>query len=723
MKMIDEALKYAKAGIPVFPLHWLKADGNCSCRLGAMCQAKGKHPRIKNWGDEATIDTGKITKWWNDTPLANIGIPMGEKSGLVALDVDTRHGGDKSLEALVKEYGELPKTITATTGGGGKHYVFKYTDDLALKNAVGFRDGLDVRTQGGLIVVAPSTHQSGNRYAWDAGLSPFECEAADMPSWLVDEIRKVGKKIPEKKKLADASKERKKITEGGRNTYLASLAGALRRKGMEEDGILAALRAENKSRLDPPLDDENVVAIAQSISRYEPGDTEDQYKLTDVGNAERFVAMFKDEVKYCAVYKKWFVWNGKYWEQDDGTIIEYAIQCVRSIYTYADMLPEGDQRKALIQHASRSENGNRIKAMVSLASGKRECLISPDDWDANPWLINCQNGTINLKTGKLQPFRKEDYITRICSTKYDETVATPLWDSLLETITKGDADMIRYMQKALGYAMTGDISEQAMFVLYGTGSNGKSTFLNIFSAVMNTYAQSTSSETFMQKKNESVNNDVARLKGARFVTAIEMEENKRLAEALIKSMTGGDKLVTRFLYGEFFEYIPQFKVFLAANHKPVIRDTTNSIWRRIKLMPFQNTFTEANRDKHFADKIMAKEMPGILAWAVKGCLLWQEEGIKEPESVRRATEEYRTEMDSFANFFEECCEISEGGRVSNKVLRATYDEWCKDNGEFALSQRPFSQKLLEKGFSKKKIGGSGLMEWHGFVLRGQASRL
>lgn len=239
---------------------------------------------------------------------------------------------------------------------------------------------------------------------------------------------------------------------------------------------------------------------------------------------------------------------------------------------------------------------------------------------------------------------------------------------------------------------------------------------------MNTYAQSTSSDTFMMKKNESVNNDVARLKGARFVTAIEMEENKRLAESLIKSMTGGDKLVTRFLYGEFFEYIPQFKVFLAVNHKPVIRDTTNSIWRRIKIMPFINTFTEANRDKHFAEKIISAELPGILAWAVKGCLLWQQEGLKEPDYVKKAISEYKTEMDSFTNFFEECCEVSDQDRVSNKMLRATYDEWCKENGEYALTQRPFSQKLLERGFTKRR-NAAGVFEWYGFRLRGSASVL
>ena len=617
----------------------------------------------------------------------------------------------------------LPDTVTATTGGGGKHYIFKYTEELALKNVVGFREGLDIRTQGGMIVVAPSVHSSGRQYAWDSGKSPFEMQAADMPAWLVQEIRKVGTKLTPKKKVADAA-PRKKITEGGRNNHLTSLAGALRRKGIGEDGIVATLRAENRDRLDPPLDDATVAAIAKSITRYQPEAENTEYKLTDVGNAERFVAMFKDSVKYCSVYKKWFIWNGKRWEQDDtGKIITYAIECVRNIMHDADMLPDGDRRKALIQHSLKSESSGRLKALLDLASGMPEITIRSDDLDQNPWLLNCQNGTIDLKTGKLRPFDPKDYITRICSAPYDASKGIPLWTSLLDKVSGGDEAVKRYMQKVFGYALTGDISEQAVFLLYGTGSNGKSTMLNIFAELLDGYAQSTSSETFMQKKNDSVNNDVARLKGARFVSAIEMEEGKRMAESLIKSMTGGDKLVTRFLYGEFFEYVPQFKVFLAVNHKPIIRDTTKSIWRRIKLMEFSNTFTEQERDKNFPAKIMATELPGILAWAVQGCLLWQQEGIQDPDKIYKATQEYRDEMDAFAHFFEECCEVKESGRVSNKMLRASYDEWCKENGEFALSQRPFSQKLLERGFQKKRAPGNGAYMWYGFALRGAATSL
>ena len=722
MKMIDAAMRYADAGIPVFPLHWVKQDGTCSCRLGALCQAPGKHPRIRNWSEEASADREKIAAWWTRTPQANIGIPMGEKSGLVALDVDTRHDGDKSLADLTAKFGELPKTVRATTGSGGKHYIFRYTEALCLKNAVGFCDGLDVRTQGGMIVAPPSMHVSGNAYRWDRDCSPFVCAAAEMPQWLAEEIRKVGTAYTAKKKTGTAAGV-KKIKEGGRNNHLTSLAGALRRKGVGREGILATLRAENAERLEPPLDEANLVQIAQSVCRYDPETDGQNYKLTDVGNAERFAALFRDDVKYCAAYKKWFVWNGAFWKQDDGVIIEYAINCIRNIYAYADMLPDGDQRKKLIQHAMRSENANRIKAMLSIAAGKREMIASPEQWDANPWLLTCKNGTIDLRNGKLRAWNKGDYITKQCSTVYDDGCPIPLWSQLLDTVTKGNEGLKLYIQKAFGYALTGDISEQAVFILYGTGSNGKSTLLNVFSEVMNTYAQSTSSDTFMQKKGEAVNNDIARLKGARFVTAIEMEENKRLAESLIKSMTGGDKLVTRFLYGEYFEYIPQFKVFLAVNHKPGIRDTTKSIWRRIKLIPFENTFADQDRDKHFADKIIANELPGILAWAVKGCLTWQQDGIPDPDVILRATAEYKAEMDSFSSFFEECCEKRENGRVSNKMLRAAYEEWCRDNGEYALSQKPFTQKLIERGFAKKRSGSSGAYEWNGLVLRGAASAL
>lgn len=725
MSMIEAALQYAAAGIPVFPLHWITNTGACSCRSGAKCQAKGKHPRIVNWCEEATTDEAKIKGWWQKAPNANIGIPMGEKSGLVALDVDTRHGGDKSLVALVMENEELPDTITATTGGGGKHFIFKYTDELALKNVVGVREGLDVRTQGGMIVAAPSVHSSGAQYTWDEGKSPFDIEAADMPAWLTQVIRNFGTAITKKTSKPKAeSAAQDKIREGGRNTHLAKLAGKLRRDGHGEDVIVAALQAENKARLDPPLSEEDVARIAKSIARYDPETEGEKFKLTDAGNAERFAAMYKDRIKYCSAFNKWFIWNGKYWEQDETKkIYTYAIACVRAILIEANELPDGDKRKALVAHSMKSEAFTKIRALLDIAKGLPEIAVMPNDLDNDLYLLNCKNGTIDLKTGKLRPHDPKDLITKMCKTKYDESCQIPMWTQLLEKVTRGDKNGMAYIQRVLGYALTGAISEQAMFILYGTGSNGKSTLLNTFSELLGEYAAGTSSDTFMQRKTDTVNNDIARLKGARFVTAIEMEENKRLSEPLIKSMTGGDKLVTRFLYGEFFEYIPHFKVFLAVNHKPIIRDTTNSIWRRLFLIPFTNTFTEQERDKNFATKLVKTELPGILAWAVQGCLMWQRDGLNPPDYVKTAGAEYREEMDSFTTFFDECCIVREGARVSNKMLRAKYDEWCKENGDYALSQRPFSQKLIERGYQKRNSSATGGAEWYGFTLRGEASRL
>ena len=396
---------------------------------------------------------------------------------------------------------------------------------------------------------------------------------------------------------------------------------------------------------------------------------------------------------------------------------------MRSIIAEADLLPEGDKRKALIQHSLRSESAGKLKALVEIASGLDGLTVSPDGLDADKWVLNAQNGVVNLRTGEIAPHDSRRKITRICNAPIDAKCPTPLWTSLLEKITEGNVMLERYLQKAIGYSLTGDISEQAVFILYGNGSNGKSTFLNVIAELLADYAQNTPSATFMQKKNDGVNNDIARLKGARFVTAIELDENQRLSEKLVKSVTGGEKQTTRFLYCEFFEYLPEFKVFFACNHKPKIRDNTNSIWRRIKLLPFTAVISEQERDKNLAAKILKSELPGILHWAVQGCLLWQKEGLGMPDNVLKATEEYREEMDTFGNFLDECCVIEPGARVAAKALRTAYDAWCNDNGEFKLGSSMFCTKLKEHGFVEKRSGRDGSKEWYGLRVRGESMPL
>lgn len=276
---------------------------------------------------------------------------------------------------------------------------------------------------------------------------------------------------------------------------------------------------------------------------------------------------------------------------------------------------------------------------------------------------------------------------------------------------------MRYLQKAIGCCLTGDVSEQSLFILYGTGSNGKSTFIRAITELLgNEYAQYTQSKTLMDKKNDTQSNDIACLKGARLVAALELNENQRLSEGFVKSLTGGDKVKARFLYSEYFTFMPQFKIFLSCNHKPIIKDTTHSFWRRVKLIPFTFTVPEDKKDKQLPEKL-AKELDGILAWAVEGCLLWKKEGLTVPNEVKNATDKYRDDMDTFSQFLNESCEESEIDKISNKELRAIYEQWCRDNGEYAVGQKVFTARLLERGYRNKRSGANGSREWYGLKIK------
>ena len=317
--ILEMTLRYAEIGIPVMPLHGIKEDGSCACRNADKCSSKGKHPIFNGWHSIATTDKATVTNWWSKHPNANIGITTGEKSGWLVLDIDTKYEGDKTLETLEMLYDDLPPTVTAITGSGGEHKIFKYPTGLKIPNKVNFAKGLDTRSNGGLIVAAPSTHASWNRYKWLEGHSPFDIELTDAPKWLLDLMMGGGDKARECSNLTTTENSAKQISEGGRNNHLTSLAGTLRTKGMGEEGILAALLAEKNANCEPPLEDREVMVKARSISRYEPqkGHLKASYNKTDSGNAERFRDQHSDKVIYFHTLGKWFVWNGKHWEVDE----------------------------------------------------------------------------------------------------------------------------------------------------------------------------------------------------------------------------------------------------------------------------------------------------------------------------------------------------------------------------------------------------------------------
>jgi putative DNA primase/helicase len=437
------------------------------------------------------------------------------------------------------------------------------------------------------------------------------------------------------------------------------------------------------------------------------------FNLTDLGNAARLVHRHGRNLRYCWLWRKWLVWDGKRWVKDDtGEVYRLAKDTVASIYQEARSAPDDDTRKALGKHAMRSEAGARIKEMVDLA--RSDVPVTPDQLDASRDLLNVLNGTIDLRTGELREHRREDLITKIAPAKYRPEATAPTWGTFLERVLPGE-ELRAFVQRAAGYSATGDTSEQCLFINHGTGANGKTTCQEAIAAALGDYAMRAPTEMLLTKRSGGVPNDVARLKGARFVSASETEEGRRLAESLVKDLTGQDSITARFMWAEFFDFTPTHKLWLSTNHKPEIRGTDNAIWRRIRLIPWSVTIPPAEQDKKLPTALR-HELPGILAWIVRGCLAWRREGLQAPDEVRKATGQYRAEMDVLAGFLAECCELDTGHWEYAKDLYECYRRWCDENGERPEPQRKFGGRLGERGFQRDRGGSRGAGIWRGVRL-------
>lgn len=476
-----------------------------------------------------------------------------------------------------------------------------------------------------------------------------------------------------------------------------------RAKWSTPDGRLSAYAADTIQK-----------ALRGSASSSKTGSSTKSYNLTDLGNAERMAAMFKDEIRYCHAWRSWLIWDGVRWVIDKSNQInQKAKQVVRSIYQEASAGVDSSDRKPIANHAKASEADYRLKAMINLCASEQGIAIAPDELDRNIWYLTCLNGTLDLATGQLLRHDPKHLITKLVPVLYDPHATCHVWDGFLNRIMAGNDDLIQFLQRAIGYSLTGDTGEQCFFILYGSGANGKSTFLSAISSIMADYSMQTPTETLLVKQRGGISNDVARLKGARFVTASEAEADQRLAEGLIKQMTGQDVISARFLYQELFDFTPTHKIFLATNHKPDVRGTDPAIWRRIKLVPFEVAIPEPERDRRLLAKL-EKEQAGIFAWAVRGCLDWVVQGLGEPEEVKAATNEYKCEMDFMAMFFTDCCCIEDRAKATAKELYEAYVTWCSETGEEPLKQRGFGIKLKDKGF--KHFRTSDRRWWKGIKL-------
>ena len=437
-------------------------------------------------------------------------------------------------------------------------------------------------------------------------------------------------------------------------------------------------------------------------------------RTTDLGNARRLVGRHGQDIRFCHSRGKWLVWLGTRWAWDNsGDIDRRAKDTVGAIYQEAAKEADADRRIRLAKWAASSESDVRLRAMVSLAKSEPGVPVVPCELDADLWQLNCLNGTLDLRTGELRPHRLEDYCTKQVPVNYYPRAACPTWRGFLNRIMDENTGLIDYLQRAVGYALTGNTREQVLFMLYGTGANGKTTFLEPIKVCLADYSRQADFSTFLARAGDPIRNDIARLAGARFVCAVEAEGGKHLSEALVKSITGEDTVSARFLYGEFFEFRPQFKLFLATNHKPVIKGTDTAMWRRIRLIPFTVTIPPQQQDRELLGKLHA-ELPGILAWAVRGCLSWQRNGLGTPKDVVDATKDYQDEMDSLGDFLTECCDVGAGAEVAAGELYKAYTAWSEAQGEHPLGKRNFGSRLAERGFTRSRTMAGRL--WEGITL-------
>lgn len=438
---------------------------------------------------------------------------------------------------------------------------------------------------------------------------------------------------------------------------------------------------------------------------------------TDVGNARRFVSQYHHHLRYLPERDIWLVWNQHYWQEDwNNQVVQMAKATAEAIKAEAIAAVDDSLQKVLRDHCRSSQSQSRLKAMIALAESEPGIPIQVSALDANPWLFGCANGVIDLRTGQLQDGQPDDLITRHSLVAFDPTLLSqlrqrglatlaPTFAAFLRDITDGSEDFQTFLQRAIGYTLTGDTSEQVYFLLFGTGSNGKTLFLELLARLMGDYATKAQFETFVRRTLESPRShtsDIARLAGARYVYAMEGNEGRQLDVARINELTGGDRMTASFKYEGEFEFNPVLKLWLATNHKPVIRENTFGIWRRTWLVPFTHTIPAHKRDKHLFSKLMT-EIEVVLAWAVQGCLDWQQQGLAIPAEVKAATAAFRDEQDSVLQFVQDCCEPGTSVPVNASDLWNAYQDFTRHQGLVPLSRPQFYNRLAqEDGVTRAK---------------------
>ena len=511
------------------------------------------------------------------------------------------------------------------------------------------------------------------------------------------------------------------ISDGARNQTLAQIAGALRSRGAGRDEIAAALSAANIARCKPPLDDAEVQQIANSVSRYPVGAAQREHR-TELGLARLIVAQHGADLRFCHPWGKWLAWDGRRWKVDDsGEIDRRAKATIAAIYADAANAPK-DERAAIARWAIKCEDARVISAGVKLARSEPGIPILPSDLDRDLYLLTVENGTLDVRSGVLHPHKREDLITRLAPVSYDAGATAPTWIGFLDRVFQAKKDLIAFTQRWLGYCLTGDVTEHCMAVAYGTGRNGKSTLFETVAKILGDYSGTVPSDLLLAKRGDAHPTERARLYGLRLAVSSETGAGRRLDEAAMKKITGGDKIDARRMREDFWDFTPTHKLVLYTNHKPDVRTSDEGTWSKMHLLPFTVTIPKADRDRALPVKLW-NERGGILQWIVRGAIEWSQNGLGESESVREATAEYRDEQDRFGVWIGACCTIDATAQVPVATLYESYSRWCIGQSEEPVKVHTFSAALTERGFPGRtaRVNGTPAKVRVGIRLAGATS--
>ncbi len=653
----------------------------------------GKRPVLTGWQSRERETIDDAVGWAGQ---GNIGLRTGSISGVVVIDLDP--GAD--VTGL-----NLPPTVTVLTGREGGRHLYYTANGTQIGNSSGkLAPHVDVKGENGQVVFPGSIHpDTGKMYQWAPGCSPTEIGLASLPLSILNKLKDKpaapSNGTPQRVSLnyGTAALEGEVNTirsapEGQRNEALNVAAHKL--------GSLVAGGALDREHVRTALHD---VALEAGLDEHEIGPTiesglssgeknprvvhagnstlKSTARLnTDVGNAARFAIRERERMRFCYTRSLWLIWDGRRWAPDDtGESVTRAKRTALSIFDEAKRA-EGTAAEELGKWAVKSQRRERLSAMLELA--KPDLAVRASELDADPWLLTCSNGTIDLRTGELREHRADDYITRLAPVEYQPEAESDDWTRFLDTATAGDAEIRAFIQRAAGYSATGLTSEERFFFVHGPGATGKSTFIEAVKNVLGDYATTADFETFLENRNTGPRNDVAALDGARLVASVEVSDGRRLAQGLVKMLTGGDTIRARFLYREGFEFTPRFTLWLVANHAPQVDDLDDALWRRIVRIPFEHVIPESERDPELKARLKSNLViqAAILRWVVDGCLNWREVGLDVPETIKRATDSYREEQNPLGEFLETHCILGPGYEADSGDLRAAYLQYAEEQG-------------------------------------------